>query len=74
MKLKLLFILFLLVNHLYSQIPSWDWAWRLCGERVDQIEQMEVDSAGNVYVMGVFRSSSVVVGSIGYSASWLYRL
>lgn len=67
--LAIILTIFWFSENIQAQIPSWNWAWLLGGEEVDQIDQMEVDSAGNVYVMGVFKSSSVVIGSTGYTAS-----
>ena len=70
MKLKLLLILFLLVNHLFSQIPSWDWAWSIGGNNVDQIYFLQIDEQGNSYVCGNFRSSSISIGGSSYAANY----
>ena len=70
MKLKLLLIIFLLVNHLFSQIPSWDWAWSIGGNNVDQIDFLQIDEQGNSYVCGNFRSSSISIGGSSYAANY----
>jgi len=54
---------------LTAQIPQWSWAKSFGGNRVETIEQMEIDSAGNAYVTGSFRSSNITIAGINYAAS-----
>lgn len=57
------------LNSLTAQIPEWSWAKSIGGNRVETIEQMEIDSAGNAYVTGSFRSSNITIAGINYAAS-----
>jgi hypothetical protein len=69
MRLKLLLILLLFVNNLFSQIPSWDWAWSIGGNNVDQIDFLQIDEQGNSYVCGNFKSPTILIGGSNYAAN-----
>ena len=68
---NIIILLYLLqnLNSLTAQIPQWSWAKSFGGNRVETIEQMEIDSAGNAYVTGSFRSSNITIAGINYAAS-----
>ena len=68
---NIILLLFLLqnLNSLTAQIPQWSWAKSFGGNRVETIEQIEIDSAGNAYVTGSFRSSNITIAGINYAAS-----
>ncbi len=70
MKINLLLTLLLITNSLFSQIPSWDWAWSIGGNNVDQIDFLQLDEQGNSYVCGQFRSSSISIGGLNYAANY----
>lgn len=56
-------LIFLLPELIQCQTPQWQWARSFGGDYVDKAKALVTDADGNVYMAGVFYSSSISFGS-----------
>jgi hypothetical protein len=71
MKYRLLIITFILMGNisLYSQIPEWEWAINAGGTSNDEVYNIDTDTEGNVYMIGIGSSPFIydtIIFNLGY--------
>ena len=60
---KLLLLISIITTNAYSQTPNWQWVQSAGGSDAEDGNKIASDAAGNIYMTGNFRSSTVTFGN-----------
>lgn len=63
-KLLALSIIFSFAMDLFAQTPEWQWSKRVGGSEMEDGRAVQADASGNIYVTGLYRSSTITIGTI----------